>query len=322
MSADKGGQAFARHAACYPGWNGLDASIPVGLDWGECADMKIPNIAWMGAGLLLAGVAGAAVVCRRKGERELPAEPGESAEHAALREILEQSAAYNDALFERVRALEAVAAPVKRPDAVAELTQQNQAGRRKIDALRMKLQEQLGAQGRTFADVEGFAELISQYRAVTLEQQRRHLEVFQRVRKMENMPDSLELHAFLKLGFKDEDQRRADTEHQLLAAANEQRELMLRAGRVMSAVLDAETAAGASAELNELGKRYLEHTARIRLYRDDDPAGAEPAVAELRSLYAALLPMLQAQARRLRAASFFGEQGLRDVVERMLPPAR
>lgn len=273
----------------------------------------------MSAGLLLAGVAGAAVAHRRKVGRELPGEPRETEEHAALRAILQASAAYNDALYERVRNLEKIEAPSARMAAVAEITLQNQAERESINALRGELQQKLGEQGRTFMDVDGFVELLSEFRAVTLEQQKRHLEVFQRVRKLDGVPDSPELHAYLKLGFKDDAQRWADTDVQLMNAANEQRELMLRAGRVLDSITDARSAASAPEELNNLGNRYMELSSRIRLYREDDPKGAEHAVGELRTMYAGLLPMLKNRAERLRLCDFYGSQPLREVLERMLP---
>lgn len=273
----------------------------------------------MGAGLFLAGVAGAAVVYRRKGERDLPPEPVEAPEHAEFRRILEQSAAYNDTLFEMMQHLADCSSLAEYSGLVAEMTSRNHAGLEKINAMREVLRTRLEAQGRTFADVEGYTELISEYRSITLEQQRRHLEVYQRVQRMQGMPASSELLAYIKLGFKDDEQRYADTERQLMKAAEAQRELMLRAGRVMSGVTGTESAAAAPEELNALGASYMEQSARIRLYRDDDPAGATSAVAELRSLYAALLPMLQQHARRLREADFYGNEPLREVVERMLP---
>lgn len=281
--------------------------------------MKFRSIAWMGAGLLLAGVAGAAVVHRRKVGRELPREPRETEEHAALREILQASAAYNDALYDRVRNLESIEVPSARKAAVAEITVKNQAEREAINALRSELEQKLGAQGRTFMDVDGFEELLSEFRGVTLAQQKRHLEVFQRVRKLEGVPDSPELHAYIKLGFKDDEQRRADTDMQLMKAANEQRELMLRAGRVLDAITDADSAASAPKELNELGNRYVELSSLIRLYREDDPKGAEHAVGELRTMYAGLLPMLKSHSKRLRESDFYGGEDLREVLERMLP---
>ena len=284
--------------------------------------MKIRSIAWMGAGLFLAGVAGAAVVCRRKGERELPPEPAETTEHAELRKIMEESIAYNDALYQQVMRLESEPAPANRPAIVAELSEQNKKTRQRIDQMRDALQGRLASQHRTFVDIDGFAELISEYRGITLEQQRRHLELYQRVRKLENVSASPELHAFLKLGFKEEEQRHADTERQLMKAASEQRELMLRAGRVLSSVTDEASAGRATEELNNLGDTYMSISARIRLYKEDDPAGASAGVAELRSLYAALLPMLQVQSSRLRAVDFYGNAALKEVVERMLPEQR
>ena len=281
--------------------------------------MKLRNIAWMGAGLLLAGVAGAAVVHRRKVERELPGVPQETEEHIALREILQQSADYNDALYERLSNLEKVESPAARMTAVAEITTQNQAEREAINRKRSELQEKLGETGRTFMDVAGFVELLSEFRAVTLAQQKRHLEVFQRVRQLAGVPNSPELHAYLKLGFKEDEQRWADTDVQLMKAANEQRELMLRAGRVLDAISDADAALKAPEELKALGKRYMELTSTIRLYRDDDPKGAEPAVRELRTMYSGLLPMLKNHAARLRENAFYGSEALRSVLDHMLP---
>ena len=273
----------------------------------------------MSAGLLLAGVAGAAVVSRRKGSRELPAEPVETPDYAELRAVLQRSADYNNALYERLGRLEKIEDPAGRLAAVAEITTQNQADRQEINELREKLQARLGEQGRTFADVEGFADLLSEFRARTLLQQKRHLELYHRVRKLENVPNSPELHAYLRLGFKEEEQRHADTDMQLMKAANEQRELMLRSGRVMDSIVDSATAETASAELVELGASYRKLTETIRLYREDDPKGAEHAVAELRTMYNGLLPMLKSHAVRLRENQFFGNAELRAVVERMLP---
>lgn len=281
--------------------------------------MKIGRLAWMGAGLLLAGVAGAAVVNRRKGVRELPAAPKATPEHEALREIMQRTVAYNDALYERVVMLEKTEDSALRPQVVSEITNQNQVDRVAINELRAALQSRLAEQGRTFADVDGFADVISEYRGVTLRQQKRHLEVFQRVRKMANVPETPELHAYVKLGFKEDEQRWADTDMQLMKAANEQRELMLRAGRVLDSITDAESATAAPAELNALGDRYIELTGIIRLYRDDDPKGAEQAVNELRKMYSGLLPMLKSHAARLRENTFYDCAGLRSVVERMLP---
>lgn len=273
----------------------------------------------MGAGLLLAGVAGAAVVNRRKGVRELPAAPKATPEHEALREIMQRTVAYNNALYDRVVMLEKTEDSALRPQVVSEITNQNQVDRVAINELRAALQSRLAEQGRTFADVDGFADVISEYRGVTLRQQKRHLAVFQRVRKMANVPETPELHAYVKLGFKEDEQRWADTDMQLMKAANEQRELMLRAGRVLDSITDAESAMAAPAELNALGDRYIELTGIIRLYRDDDPKGAEQAVNELRKMYSGLLPMLKSHAARLRENAFYDCAGLRSVVERMLP---
>lgn len=281
--------------------------------------MKIRSLAWMGAGLLLAGVAGVAVASRRKTEREIPGEPKETPEHQSLREIMKMSAAYNDALYERVKKLEEIKEASARPAAVAELTLQNQEGRELINQHRAELLSKLEAQGRTFADVEGFVDLISEYRAITLEQQERHLELFHRVRQLPNMPASPELHAYIKLGFKEDEQRLADTDMQLMKAADEQRELMLRAGRVLGGITSETAAASVPDELNELGNRYLSLSRRIRLFRNDDPKGAEHAVQELRTMYSALLPMLQTQAKRLAEQRYYGSTLLKDVVERMLP---
>ena len=281
--------------------------------------MKFRSIAWMSAGLLLAGVAGAAVVSRRKGSRELPSEPVETPDYAELRAVLQRSADYNNALYERLGRLEKIEDPAGRLAAVAEITTQNQADRQEINELREKLQARLGEQGRTFADVEGFTDLLSEFRARTLLQQKRHLELYHRVRKLENVPNSPELHAYLRLGFQEEEQRHADTDMQLMKAANEQRELMLRSGRVMDSIVDSATAESASAELVELGASYRKLTETIRLYREDDPKGAEHAVAELRTMYNGLLPMLKSHAARLREKQFFGNAELRAVIERMLP---
>lgn len=273
----------------------------------------------MGAGLLLAGVAGAAVVSRRKNSRELPAEPESSPEHNALREILQHSAEYNEAVYARVLNLEKIAAPSARLAAAAQIAVSNQADRAAINRLRETLQSKLGEQGRTFVDVDGFEELLSEFRGVTLAQQKRHLSMYHRVRKLEGVPDSPELHAFLRLGFKEDAQRMADTDMQLMKAANEQRELMLRAGRILDSITDVESAVAAPAELNELGARYMELTEKIRLYRDDDPQGAEHAVGELRTMYAGLLPMLKSHSERLRGIDFYDSAALREVLNRMLP---
>ena len=105
--------------------------------------MKMKKLAWMGAGLLLAGVAWR---MRRKGaslpNQTVPRASKETPEHAALRVILEKSIAYNDSLYERVSALEGVEDESMRPAAVAELTSRNQEMRADIDALRARLQEE------------------------------------------------------------------------------------------------------------------------------------------------------------------------------------
>lgn len=282
-------------------------------------DMKIKNLAWMGAGLLLAGVAGAVAVKRRREGGSMPAEPKETAEHAALREILERSAAYNDALYDRVCALENVIDPAERPAAVEELTHQNQQERAAIDALRAALQAKLVEHGCTFADVDGFVPLISQYRAITLVQQKRHLEVFHRVRRMENVPSTPELHAYLKLGFREEEQKQADTAEQIQKFTQEQRDIMLRVGRILGNVTSTESATTAPEELGSLGKRYTEITDKIALYREDDAKGSEAPLAELKSMYRALTPPLKEHAERLRGADFYGNAALRDVLKLLLP---
>lgn len=284
--------------------------------------MKIKSLAWMGAGLLLAGVAGvagAAVMSRRRAGGEMPDEHAESEEHAALREILERSVGYNEALYERVKALEGVAAAVDRPAAVALLAEQNRQERAAIDALRSVLQKRLAEQGCTFADVDGFVPLISQYRIRTLEQQKRHLEVYHRVRKLENMPATPELHAYLKLGFSNEEQKQADTAEQLRLATEEQRDIMLRVGRILGGITTADSAAAAPEELGALGKRYVEISQRIALYREDDAMGAEASIAALKAMYRALTPPLKEQVVRLREMDFFGQPALREVLARLLP---
>lgn len=281
--------------------------------------MKIKNLAWMGAGLLLAGVAGAVAVKRRREGGSMPAEPKETEEHAALSEILERSAAYNEALYERVCALEKVSSPDMLPAAVEEITRLNQQERAAIDALRAALQARLVEQGCTFADVDGFVPLISHYRGVTLVQQKRHLEVFRRVRKMENMPSTPELHAYLKLGFREAEQKQADTAEQIQKFTMEQRDIMLRVGRILGNVTSAEPAATAPDELGALGKRYAEISEKITLYREDDAKGAEAPLAALKSMYRALTPPLKEHAERLRGVDFYGNAALRDVLKLLLP---
>lgn len=276
----------------------------------------------MGAGLLLAGaagVAGAAVIRRRRAGGDMPGEPEETAEHAALREILEQSAAYNEALYERVKKLEGVSDPAARPAEVDKITRENQQERAAIDAMRAALQKRLAEQGCTFADVDGFVPLISRYRAVTLEQQKRHLELFHRVRKMENVPASPELHAYLKLGFREEEQKQADTADQLQKATEEQRSIMLRVGRILGNITSEETASSAPSELGELGKRYVDISKRIALYHEDDPGGSKEPLAALKAMYGALTPPLKEQVTRLRECAFYGNDSLREVLSHLLP---
>ena len=62
-----------------------------------------------------------------------------------------------------------------------------------IDALRAALQAHLESRKMRFCDIDGFVELLSRYRAITLGQQEKHLEVYRRVRTMPGMPDSPEL---------------------------------------------------------------------------------------------------------------------------------
>jgi cell division protein FtsB len=282
--------------------------------------MKMKKIAWMGAGLLLAGVAWR---MRRKvaalPSQAAPREREETPEHAALREILERSIAYNDSLYERVCALEKVEDETSRPAAVAELTRRNQEMRAEIDAMRAELQASLAEQGRHFADVDGFEELISESRAVTLRQQKRHLVVYGRVSRMRNVPETPELHAFLKLGFSDEALRHADTAACLQKLADEQRGLMLRAGRLLTGISGAEGAAAAFEELSSMAARYSEIVREIQLYRDDDAMGALDVLPGIKSMYEGLVPPLREQVKRLQGESCFGHEELRALLEHLLP---
>lgn len=290
-------------------------------------DMKTKNIAWMGAGLLLAGVAGVVWGRKRRLQAAVPAGSGPqpvepSVEHAALQAILEASVAYNDSLYERVQALETVEDAEARPQAVAALVKQNQRERMEIDALREKLQQELAGQGRTFSDVDGFAELISEYRCKTLRQQKRHLVVYERVRQMKNMPPSPELHAYLKLGFKEEELRHADTVRRVQQLADEQRGVLLRAGRLLAGISNAGAAAAAPAELSRLGDRYHEMVEDIKLYREDDAETVAEVLPSLKTMYEGLLPSLRAQVQRLSEAGYYDDALLREVLERLLPLAK
>lgn len=273
----------------------------------------------MGAGLLLAGVAGAAVVHRRRSGGAVPPSPAESEEYQALEAILKGSVEYNEALYGRICNLEKIADASARPHAVEQLMEQNRENRAVLDSMRASLQTRLESQGCTFADIDGFVPLLSKYRIITLEQQKRHLEVYRRVRRLENVTDSPELHAYIKLSYSDEAQKRADTEHQLQLATEEQRAILLRVGRVLSGIENAEAAAASPAEINELGKRYMEISQRIALYKEDDPIGAVDAIAALKSMYTALTPPLKEQVARLRTCGFYGCADLEEILNRLLP---
>ena len=286
--------------------------------------MKGKSVAGIVAGLLLAGAAGVVLGQRHRrrvsvpAKPEQPAAPDETPEHAALREILERSAAYNDALYERVSALEKIGEAELRASAVEQLALANQEARREIDALRAALQARLNDLGYGFSGIEGFVELISEFRLKTLEQQERHLQVYERVRLLPRVPDSPELHAYLKLGYSDDEQKHADTDIRIRRATEEQREIMLRVGRALARVNNAETAAAVQAELFSGNKRYRELTERIRMYRHDDPDGAAGAVEQLRSMYAALTPPLRAQADALLRMECYGDARLQKILERLL----
>ncbi len=290
--------------------------------------MKGRSVAGLVAGLLLAGAAGAVLGRRRRQSVAVPAkpaektEPRETAEHAALREILERSVAYNEALLARVCKLEEITDAGALPAALEVLSAANQEERREIDALRAALQAHLESCEMRFCDIEGFVELLSRFRGVTLEQQEKHLEVYRRLRKMSGMPDSSELHAYLKLGFNDEAQKHADTDDQLRRATAEQREIMLRVGRLLAEVSDAESAEPVPETLLKISTRYQQLTERMRLYREDDPAGAAEALAALKSMYAALTPPLKERASQLRHAGCYGNKQLYEILERLLPEKR
>lgn len=287
--------------------------------------MKGKRVAGLVAGLLLAGAAGAVLGYRRRravavtAKPEQKSEPDVTPEHAALREILERSVAYNDALYERVCALEKISDTGKRPEAVASLTRANQEERREIDALRAALQARLNELGYGFSGIDGFVELISEFRFRTLQQQDRHLQVYERVRLLPMVPDTPELHAYLKLGYSDAAQKLADTDAQIRRAMDEQREIMLRVGRALAGVKDADSAAAVQGELLTGNKRYQELTEMMRLYRHDDPEGAADAVEALKTMYAALTPPLRAQAAQLQQDGCFGDARLDDILSRLLP---
>lgn len=286
--------------------------------------MKGKSIAWLGAGVLLAGVAGLVVGRRRKtAAASLPGPKAavESREHAALRRILDLSVAYNDALYERVKALEGVREAAGVVPAVAALVRWNEQERAVIDSLRQELKDELAAQGREFADIEGFVPLLSRYRCISLEQEHRHLLVYERVRRIPGVPESPELHAYMKLGFREAEQKQADTASQLRQATEAQREMMLRVGRLLAATDGQESARTLYAELQAVSRRYQELTSRIRLYRDDDPAGAAAPLVELKQMYAALTPPLKEQAERLRAVGCYGHAPLQEILNLLLPPS-
>ncbi|MBR5890331.1 MAG: hypothetical protein IKY92_09845 [Akkermansia sp.] len=287
--------------------------------------MKGKSVAGLVAGLLLAGAAGAVLGRRRRRSVAVPAkpeqkfQPEETPEHAALREILERSVAYNDALYERVSVLERTEDAAGRPQLLKSLTFENQEERKNIDALRAALQARLNDLGYGFSGIDGFVDLISEFRLKTLEQQDKHLQLYERVRLLPGVTDSPELHAYLKLGYSDTLQKQADTDAQIRRAMEEQREIMLRAGRALARVNDVESAAAVQGELLAGNKRYQELTERMCLYRYDDPEGAADAVAALKSMYAALIPPLQAQAVQLQQKGCFGDARLVDILGRLLP---
>ena len=278
------------------------------------------------AGLLLAGAAGAAWGQRRKRRVVLPAKPEEtvprvqeSVEHAALREILEHSVAYNDDLYGRVQALETLESAAERTAAVTHLAEENKEERRKIDSLRVALQAHLDSKGMRFCDVDGFVELLSHFRRVTLEQQEKHLEMYRRVCRLAGVSDSAELHAYLKLGFSDAAQKQADSAGQMQRAMEEQREIMLRVGRMLAGIKDAASAAPAPEELLRVSARYQELTRIMHLYRNDDPEGVAESLAALKAMYAALTPPLKERASLLRSAECYGHPQLREILDRLLP---
>ncbi len=290
--------------------------------------MKHKGVAGVFAGLLLAGACGAVWGYRRKHRVAVPAKnasggsrPSESPEHAALQQILERSVAYNNALYERLLLVEKASAEA-RPAAVEVLSHANQEARDEINALRTSLQELLADKKMQFCDIDGFNELISRYRCISLEQQERHLELYHRVVALPAVPDSPELHAYLKLGYNDAAAKQADTDMQICLAAQQQRDMMLRVGRLLSSVRDADSAEPVPEELLKLSRVYQDLTDRIKRYRQDDEVGAYAAIAELKSMYAALTPPLREQAAQLRAAGCYGNKLLFDILIRLLPDKR
>ncbi|MBR5184684.1 MAG: hypothetical protein IKW19_00155, partial [Akkermansia sp.] len=99
----------------------------------------------------------------------------------------------------------------------------------------------------------------------------------------------------------------------------EQRDIMLRVGRILGNISSVESVENTPDELELLGKRYTESAERIALYREDDSAGAEEALEALRAMYKGLVPPLREQAIRLREADFYGNAALRDVLKLLLP---
>lgn len=291
----------------------------------ETCDMKGKSIAGIVAGVLLAGAAGAVLGYRRRRSVAMPTKPEqkpereESPEYLALREILERSVAYNEALYERVQALEWQGDAAARPAMQEQLTRANQQERQEIEALRVALQARLADLGYGFSGIEGFAELISEFRYKTLLHQERHLELYQRVRRLPLVADTPELHAYLKLGYSDAEQKKHDTDAQIRRATEEQRDIMLRVGRLLAGVKDAESALAVQEELLLGNKRYQELSERMRLYRGDDPEGAEAAVKALQAMYEALTPPLRAQASSLRERNCYGDTRLNDMLLRLLP---
>ncbi len=278
--------------------------------------MKIRNLILLVVGGLLTAfalggrrTAGGAGACR--GVKQ--------SEHELLHDILEKSVIYNDALYERVRALEEVSDPEARPAMVEKLVRQNQQERAEIDELRESLLGRLGGTGRTFADVEGFDSLISHYRRLSLIQQKRHLLVYERVRAMSNVPSTPELHAYLKLGYREETQKQADTAARLRTVIAEQRDIINCASSLLKVVTDKESADEMPEKLLNLGEQYKATVEMIRMYRDDDPLGAAEPISELKALYAECVPELRQEVTRLRGVHFYDNDALAEVMERLLP---